>query len=160
MGREGGLASDVTDHRFFPYCSHKFGGQKFSFFTISVHLFWLRQILVTLRGEYCFYPDDLCYSVISRKFLYSRNRDKGITMYFIYIPPHGYCFVQYFYASCCLRKFVQFLIKSTFRVQIPYGFSFHAEGSTVQPRYNEPRSNKFSLQRTQSTSANVKYTSI
>lgn len=49
MGREGALPRMLQTTDFFRI-SHKFGGQKFFFFTVSVHLFWLRQILVTLRG--------------------------------------------------------------------------------------------------------------
>jgi len=72
MGREGGLPRMLPTTDFFRIVPTSLGARN-SFFTISVHLFWLRQILVTLRGKYCFNPDDLCYSVISRKFLNSRN---------------------------------------------------------------------------------------
>ena len=153
MGREGGLPRMLQTTDFFRIVPTILGARNSFFYNICPFILAQTYFGDPQRSrEYCFYPDDLCYSVISRKFLYSRNfetitpeRQLEIkeSLCNLYTYPHmDTSFVQYFYASCCLRKFVQFLIKSIFRAQIPYEVSFHAEGSTVQPRYNEPRSNK------------------
>ena len=50
MGREGALPRMLQTTDFFRIVPTSLGARNSFFFTVSVHLFWLRQILVTLRG--------------------------------------------------------------------------------------------------------------
>lgn len=74
MGREGGLPRMLQTTDFFRIVPTSLGARNSFFYNICPFILAQTDFGDPQRSrEYCFYPDDLCYSVISRKFLYSRN---------------------------------------------------------------------------------------